>query len=73
MQGGCGRWAWPTTPDVILSTNPQFRLFCRHPISRELSEKRLEVHKDITLRQTVAEAHRVRRIKNIELLIVHVA
>jgi hypothetical protein len=37
----------------------QFRLFCRHPVSRELSEKRLEVHKDITLRETVAEAHRV--------------
>ena len=41
----------------------QFRLFCRHPVSKERVEKSLEVHKDTTLSETVAKAHRVRAIE----------
>ena len=37
----------------------QFRLFCRHPVSKELVEKNIEVHIDTTLSETVAKAHKV--------------
>ena len=37
----------------------QFRLFCRHPVSKERLEKQLEVHKDTSLSDTVALAHKV--------------
>ena len=37
----------------------QFRLFCRHPSSNERLEKRIEVHIDTTLSETVAMAHKV--------------
>ena len=34
-------------------------MFARHPVSKELLEKKLEVHKDKTLRHATQEAHRV--------------
>ena len=39
--------------------NLQFRLFCRHPVTKELMEKCLEVHKNTKLCDAVAEAHKV--------------
>ena len=38
---------------------PQFRLFCRHPLTEDLSEVPLEVHKDIGLNDVIAKAHKV--------------
>ena len=62
LQGGCGSWAWLMYCGCGSNDNSpctQFRLFCRHPVTKELVEKRLEVHKDITLRDTIAESHKV--------------
>ena len=47
-------------PMFKLTFFEQFRLFCRHPVSKAREEKRLEVHKDTLLSDTVALAHKVR-------------
>ena len=38
----------------------QIKIFCEHPIRRTMSEQKLEIHKDCTLNEAVAIAHKVR-------------
>ena len=37
----------------------QFRLFCKHPASGEMVEKKLEIHKDKTFREVTEESYKV--------------
>ena len=38
----------------------QIKLFCHHPVKRELLDTKLEIHKDKTLREATEKAREVR-------------
>ena len=40
-------------------THSQFRLFCRHPKSGDLYEKRLEVQQDVPMVSVTEQSHKV--------------
>ena len=42
----------------------KFRLFCRRPNSSEIVEKKLEVHKDLTIPEATKEAYKVLELKS---------
>ncbi len=42
----------------------QFRLFCRHPVSNDIYEKKLEVHQDVSMAAVTEEAYKVTDYKH---------